>query len=306
MLSSLANRLFWGLVTLLAISAITFFLMNLVPGGPFATLDTGRSLPTEVVREIERQYGLDKPVTQQYLIYLGNLLRGDLGRSLVRNEPVRGMLARALPTSLVLGGLALALALAVGLPLGIVAAVKENSWIDHLATGVSILSVCTPSFVLGMLLIIVLSLKLELLPVAGWGTGKQAILPVIALSMQPMSIIIRYTRSSVLEVLNQLYITVARSKGLPERVVILRHALKNALIPIVTVIGLLVPQLLIGSFLVETIFAIPGSGRFFVVSVTQRDYPVIMSVAILYGWLVTMVNLVVDSIYQYLDPRIAW
>jgi oligopeptide transport system permease protein len=304
MISGLANRLFWWLVTLLAISAITFFLMNLVPGGPFATLDTGRSLPTEAVREIERQYGLDKPLFQQYLIYLGNLLRGDLGRSLARNEPVGAMLARALPVSLVLGGCALLLAVAVGLPLGVIAAIRQGSWIDHVATGISILSVSTPGFVLGMLLIIVLSLQLGLLPVAGWGSWQQAILPIIALSMQPLSIIVRYTRSAMLEVLNQLYVTVARSKGLRERFVISRHALKNAMIPVVTVIGLLVPQLLIGSFLIETLFAVPGSGRFFVVSVTQRDYPVIMSVAILYGWLVTAVNFAVDLIYQYLDPRI--
>lgn len=307
MLRMLQVRVGSLILTLVGATLVTFLLMHAIPGGPFAQLDgSGRALSKELVEQIERQYGLDKPLWQQYLIFAGNLLRGDLGRSLADNESVVTLVSYGLPASARLGGMAIVVAILVGIPLGLLAAVRRNSFWDYLTTVISIVGVCLPGFVLGLLLIMLLSLKLKLLPVAGWGTWQHMVIPVIALSMEPIALFTRYTRASVLEVLGELYITVARSKGLANRVVLFKHVLKNAMIPVVTVIGIVIPSLLIGSFLIETVFAIPGTGRTFVTSITRRDYPMILGMSVLYTTLVTCVNLLIDLAYLYLDPRIRY
>lgn len=306
MIRHLCIRLLWLVVTLLGVTALTFLIMNIIPGGPFSELEGGRPLPEETKRLIEQQYGLDRPLWQQYIIYITNFLKGDFGRSLVDWTEVGPLLSKGFSASAALGLSSLALSLIVGIPLGIAAAIKSSSVLDHFATTVSITAVALPNFVLGLLLIIIFAVNLNLLPVSGWTTWQHRILPIVALSMEPIALFTRYTRSSVLEVLNEQYITVARSKGLSERIVIYRHVFKNAAIPIVTVIGTVIPRLLIGSFLIEIVFSIPGTGRTFVGSILRRDYPVIMAVAFLYASLVALANLFVDFMYLYLDPRIRY
>jgi oligopeptide transport system permease protein len=303
----LQRRIPWLVVSLLGVTTITFFLINLVPGGPFSQLEGGgRALSPEIIAQINKFYGLDQPVWRQYLVYMQHLLQGNLGRSLLDNEQVSVLILQGLPVSAQLGLAAAGVALLIGIPLGVLAAVKKNSWVDQLTTSVSILGICIPSFVMGFILIIVFALYLSWVPVAGWGTWKQRILPIAALSMEPIALFSRYTRASLLDVLGEMYVTVARSKGLPERIVLFKHALKNAFVPIATVLGLVIPGLIVGSFLIETVFAVPGTGRFFVVSISRRDYPVIMGTAILYATIVTLTNLLVDIIYVWLDPRIRY
>jgi ABC-type dipeptide/oligopeptide/nickel transport system permease component len=295
------------LLTLLGISVLTFVLIHLVPGGPFRELEGGgRALSPEVVARIERFYGLDRPLYEQYVIYIGNVLRGDFGRSLLDNERVLVLLMQGLPVSAQLGALAIGVAIFVGIPLGLLAAVYRNSWVDHLATGVSVVGITVPSFVLGFALIVLFALRLDWLPVAGWGSWRHSVMPVIALSMEPIALFARYTRASMQDVLGHLYITVARSKGLAPPTVLVRHALKNALIPVVTVLGLVIPHLIVGSFLVETVFAVPGTGRFFVTSISRRDYPVVMGITLLFAAMVALANLLADLVYTWLDPRIKY
>lgn len=307
MLRLLRVRLPWLIVTLFGISVLTFVLIHLVPGGPFLELEGGgRALSPEVVAQIEKFYGLDKPLWEQYLTYIGHVLRGDFGRSLLDNESVLVLLRQGFPVSGQLGAMAIVVAVFVGIPLGVFAAVRRNSWVDHLATGASILGITVPSFVLGFILIIIFALQLRWLPVAGWGSWSYKVMPVIALSMEPIALFARYTRASLQEVLNQLYVTVAKSKGVPPGAILFRHALKNALIPVVTVLGLVIPHLIVGSFLIETVFAVPGTGRFFVTSISRRDYPVVMGITMLFATLVALANLLADMLYAWLDPRIQY
>jgi ABC-type dipeptide/oligopeptide/nickel transport system permease component len=303
-----ASRAAALVVTILGLSVITFVAMNLIPGGPFATLDGGgvSYLSPETVQQLRRQYGLDRPLWEQYFLYAWSYVHGDLGRSIVRNEEVARIIRAALPASVALGALSLLVSVGTGVPLGVFAAVHRNTWVDRLATVASVSGITVPGFVLGLLLIIVFSVQLGKLPVAGWGTWGHVVLPVIALSAEPIAVFTNYTRSAVLETLNELYVTVARSKGLPERVVVWKHAFRNALMPVVTVMGLVLPRLLVGSFLIETIFAIPGTGRLFVLGVSQRDYPLVMAMAILYAGVVAVVNLVVDVAYFLLNPRLRY
>jgi len=307
MLRLLRVRLPWLIVTLFGISVLTFVLIHLVPGGPFRELEGGgRALSPEVVARIEKFYGLDKPLWEQYLIYIGHAIRGDFGRSLLDNESVLVLLMQGLPVSAQLGAMAVVVAILIGIPLGVFAAVYRNSWIDHLATGISILGITVPSFVLGFVLIIVFALWLDWLPVAGWSGWPYKVMPVIALSMEPIALFARYTRASLQDVLNQLYVIVAKSKGLAPGIILLRHALKNALIPVVTVLGLVIPHLIVGSFLIETVFAVPGTGRFFVTSISRRDYPVVMGITMLFAAIVALANLLADMLYAWLDPRIQY
>ena len=307
MLRFLRVRIPLLLLTLLGISVLTFVLIHLVPGGPFRELEGGgRALSPEVVARIERFYGLDKPLWEQYLIYLRHVLRGDLGRSLLDNERVLVLLMQGLPVSAQLGALAIGVAILVGIPLGLLAAVYRNTWVDHLTTGISIVGITVPSFVLGFALIVLFALRLDWLPVAGWGSWTHKVMPVMALSMEPIALFARYTRASMQDVLGQLYVVVAKSKGLARSTVLVRHALKNALIPVVTVLGLAIPHLIVGSFLVETVFAVPGTGRFFVTSISRRDYPVVMGITLLFAALVALANLLADLVYTWLDPRIRY
>lgn len=297
-------RRFLSLIPVLfVISVITFLLMHSVPGSPFASED--KPLPPQIKANLEAFYHLDEPLYQQYFRYMGNALRGDLGPSyLQRTRSVNDIIADHLPVSFTLGVLAMIVAVVLGIPIGVVSALRQNTAVDYASMFVAIAGVSVPAMTLGPLLIWGVALKLDLLPVARWGTWQQAILPSLTLGLGHAAIIARLTRASMLQVIHQDYIRTARSKGLRERRVMVKHALRNALIPVVTVLGPLFAALVTGSMVVEQIFAIPGLGRYFVDSVSGRDYPVIMGTTLLFAFLLVLSNLVVDLSYSLIDPRI--
>jgi ABC-type dipeptide/oligopeptide/nickel transport system permease component len=269
--------------------------------------DNANPLSPEAQRNLARQYGLDKPVWQQFLIFLGKAVQGDFGKSYVyKNRTVAEIIREAFPVSLHLGGMALALAIAGGMVLGIAAAVKQNGLVDYLCSLIAMLSVALPNFVVAVFLILLFTFVLQLLPTGGWDSRQQWILPTITLALGPMAQIARYTRSTILDVIRADFVRTAYAKGLPESRVILGHVLKNALIPVLTVIGPLVAAVGTGSFFVETIYRVPGLGRFFVESMLGRDYPMILAVVLLYGTFLAVMNLVVDLLYATLDPRIRY
>jgi|JRYE01.1.fsa_nt_gb ABC-type dipeptide/oligopeptide/nickel transport system permease component len=300
---SIIRRTLALIPVLFVISVITFLLMHSVPGSPFATED--KPLPPQIKANLEAFYGLDQPLVTQYLSYMGNALQGDLGPSyLQRNRTVNDIIRQQLPPSATLGLLALGVALLLGVPIGILSAVRQNTWLDYVGMFVAVAGVSVPAMTLGPLLIWGVALELDLLPVARWGTWQQAILPSLTLGLGSAAILARLTRASMLQVIHQDYIRTARSKGLGERTVINKHALRNALIPVVTVLGPLFAALVTGSMVVEQIFAIPGLGRYFVDSVAARDYPVIMGTTLLYAVVLVISNLLVDISYTLIDPRI--
>ncbi|MBC7259615.1 MAG: ABC transporter permease [Chloroflexi bacterium] len=305
MLRYIVRRLLWMIPVLLFISIVTFALSHAVPGGPF---DREKKLPPEVVANLEKYYGLDKPLYQQYLTYIGNILtKFDFGPSMrQRGRTVNEIFAAHLPISAQLGVLALLVALIIGIPLGIVAALKQNTFWDYLGMGVAVFGVSVPNIVLGPLLIWIFALALGWLPVAGWGKPSQMVLPSIALGLGSSAIIGRLTRASMLQVIREDYIRTARAKGLTERVIMIRHALKNAFIPVATVLGPMFAALVTGTFVVEQIFAIPGMGKYFITSVTNRDYAVVMGTTLLYAVFLVFANLAVDITYAFLDPRIRY
>lgn len=285
------------------IGTITFFLMHAIPGGPWD--ETKATLPPEIKANISRKYGLDRPLGEQYAGYWLNLLRGDLGIPYSSpTETVTGIIIRSWPVSVQLGGLAVALAFAVGLPLGVVAALRQNTWIDHAATALATFGMVTPNFVLAILLIWIFSRNLGLLPVGGWTSPQHMILPVVTFAMSPMAITARYTRTAVLEVMHSDYVRTARAKGLLGRTVVTRHILRNALIPMLTVLAPMAGLLVTGSIFVESIFRVPGIGRFFSQSIFQRDYPLIMGLTLFYSLIVAVAFLITDLLYVAVDPRI--
>lgn len=304
MLAYLVRRIVWFIPTILAAISITYVLMQLVPGGPFDLDEGGTMLPASVRAQLESRYNLDKPVATQYLTFLRNLANGDLGVSFISRENVNVLIARSLPVSARLGLAAIVFALVAGIPLGVLAAIYRNSWVDHVCSLASIGGYVMPSFVLGIFLILLLSLQLHLLPVSGWGSWQHYIMPAVALGASSAAVLARYTRSSMAEVLQRDFIRVARAKGLGHLKVNLKHALRNGLIPVLTVMGMIIPSLLVGSFLIETMFSVPGTGRFFVDAIARRDYPVVMGVALLYSLLVVVCNLVTDLMYALVDPRV--
>lgn len=288
---------------LFVISVITFLLMHSVPGSPFAAED--KPLPPEIEANLNAYYNLDEPLVNQYLRYMGNALRGDLGPSYMqRNRSVNDIIRDHLPPSAVLGLLAMTIAVLLGIPFGIISALKQNTAVDYTAMFLAIAGVSVPAMTLGPLLIWGFALELNLLPVARWGTWQQAILPALTLGLGEAAVIARLMRASMLQVIREDYIRTARSKGLHERVVVVKHALRNALIPVVTILGPLFAALVTGSMVVEQIFAIPGLGRYFVDSVSSRDYPVIMGTTLLFATMLVLSNLVVDISYTIIDPRI--
>lgn len=285
------------------IGTITFFLMHAIPGGPWD--ETKGSLPPEVKENISRKYGLDRPLAEQYLGYWANLLRGDLGIPYSSpTETVTSLIARSWPVSVQLGSYAVILAFLLGLPLGLIAALRQNSWIDHLATALATFGLVTPNFVLAILLIWLFSRTLGWLPVGGWESPKHMILPVLTFALGPMAITARYTRTAILEVLHSDYIRTARAKGLLNRTVVVRHILRNALIPMITVLAPMAGLLVTGSIFVESIFRVPGIGRFFSQSIFQRDYPLIMGLTLFYSLVVAVAFLITDLLYVAADPRI--
>jgi ABC-type dipeptide/oligopeptide/nickel transport system permease component len=300
---SIVRRVLALVPVLFVISVVTFLLMHSVPGSPFQAED--KPLPPQIKANLEAFYGLDEPLVTQYLRYMGNALRGDLGPSyLDRSRTVNDIIARHLPTSALLGVLGLGVAILIGVPLGVISAVRQNSWVDHLGMLLAVGGVSVPAMTLGPLLIWAVALKADLLPVARWGTWQHAVRPAITLGLGHAAILARLTRASMLQVVHADFIRTARSKGLAERKVVAKHALRNALIPVVTVIGPLFAALVTGSMVVEEIFAIPGLGSYFVDSVSSRDYPVIMGTTLLYSLVLVIANLVVDIAYTFIDPRI--
>lgn len=333
MTAYIGRRVLWMFVVLFAVSIVTFSLMHAVPGGPF---DREKKLPPEILANLNRKYNLDAPLVEQYFSYIGGIIvprieQGELpptqfsdylvtiklGNSYFkwinfgptyksRTRTVNDIFREQLPVSAQLGVWALLIALCIGIPLGTLAALNRNKPVDYLAMGMAITGVSVPVIVLGPILIWVFGINLRLLPVTGWGTPAHVIMPAFALGFASSALIARLTRASLLEVLSEDYIRTARSKGLAERVVITIHALKNSMIPVITVIGPLFAALVTGTFVTETIFGIPGMGRYFVTSITNRDYPVIMGTVLLYAMLLVIMNVLVDIAYAWLDPRIRY
>jgi len=291
--------------TLLLVYTLTFFLMHATPGGPW---DTGeKPIPAAVQEKLKVAYGLDKPVWQQYTDFLSRALRGDLGPSYTqRSRTVTDILSDTFPVSLQLAAVAIAIAVLFGIPLGIIGAVRHNGPLDYLATFVSVFGISTPAYVVTSLLVLLLASKLHLVPTSGWDgiRSSKIIIPALSLALYPMAVMARYTRSSLLEVLRTDYMRTARSKGLAERAILFRHGLRNAMLPVITIAGIVLADIATGSFFVETIYQVPGVGRYFVQSISGRDYPVILGVVLLLGLVVSVMNLVVDLIYPLLDPRI--
>lgn len=303
MIGYVVRRMLWAVPVCFVISVITFGLMHSIPGNPFDKMD--KPLPAQVLKQLMAHYQLDKPVYMQYLQYIGNALQGNLGPSYqYMNRTVNEIIAGSFPKSIVLGIMGVAVALIIGVPLGIVAAVRHNTAMDYLSMFIALIGVSVPAMTMAWILIWVFALKLGILPVARWGSVQQAILPVFTLGVGGAAILARLTRASLLQVLREDYIRAARAKGVTEWIVIVRHALRNALIPVVTVLGPLTAGMLTGSLVVERIFAIPGLGKYFVESVNVRDYPVIMGTTLLYALVLVAANLVVDITYYWIDPRI--
>ncbi len=299
----IVRRLLWMIPVLFFISIVTFVLLHAVPGGPF---DREKALPAEIIANLNKYYGLDKPLPQQYIDYVGRIItRFDFGPSYAsRSRDVNDIFRDHFPVSAQLGIWALLLSLGMGVPLGILAALKQNTIWDYLGMAIAVFGVSVPSVVLGPILIIIFALALRWLPVAGWGTPEKLVMPVIALGLAESAIIARLTRASMLQVIREDYIRTARAKGLTERVVMVRHALKNAFIPVATILGPMFAAITTGTFVVERIFAIPGLGKYFITSITNRDYPVVMGTILLYAVILVIANLVVDITYAFLDPRI--
>ncbi len=301
----IVRRLLWMIPVLFFISVVTFGLLRAVPGGPFTR---EKPLPAEIIANLEHYYGLDKPLPQQYLDYVGNIIfHLDFGPSYAsRSRTVNDIFRDHLPVSAQLGVWSVLLAVCLGVPLGVVAALKQNTVWDYLGMAIAVFGVSVPNIVLGPVLIVIFALTLRWLPVAGWGTPDKMVMPVIALGLGSSAVIARLTRASMLQVIREDYIRTARAKGLSERVVMVRHALKNAFIPVATVLGPMLAALTTGTFVVERIFAIPGLGRYFVTSITNRDYPVVMGTILLYALFLVVANLIVDVTYAFLDPRIRY
>ena len=329
------RRFLWMLLVLFVVSAITFTLMRIVPGGPF---QTERGIPQAVLDNIAKKYNLDAPLPVQYVKWISDIVvpritdstykrstvedylinvplpflgKGaalrwmNYGPSLKnRSSTVTSIFQDNLPISFQLGLASLAVAMAIGIPLGIIAALNRNTVYDYTGMGIAIVGVSVPVIIMGPILQYAFGVQWKLLPVSGWGKFNQMILPAFALGFAQSALLARLTRASLLQVMNEDYIRTARAKGLSERMVVLFHALKNSLIPVVTVLGPLFAALLTGTFVTETIFGIPGMGRYFVTSVTNRDYPVIMGTILLYAAFLVLMNMLVDIAYAWLDPRI--
>jgi peptide/nickel transport system permease protein len=298
------RRLVSAIPLIFAIITVVFVVLRVaIPGDPVYML-AGETASPELIERIRVKYGLDKPVMEQYLIFIGNALRGDLGNSIKFGEPVTAVIAKAFPFTIAITLQSVTVGTLIGLVVGIAAAVKRGSWIDRLSMLLVIFVNAFPTFWLGIILTLIFSVGLRLLPVEGSGTWQHFVLPVTTLSLGQAALIARLTRSSLLEILNTDYVRTARSKGLADRRVIFIHALKNALIPIVTVVGLSVGGLLGGAVITESIFGLPGVGRLTIAAIADRDYPMIQGTVLLVAVSFIMVNLVVDLMYAYVDPRI--
>jgi oligopeptide transport system permease protein len=298
----IAARLLQTIPVLFVVATLTFFMVRLVPGGPF---DSERTVAPEIKRELEAYYGLDKPVFRQYLDYLGRLVRGDLGPSYkYANRSVNEMIAATFPVSLQLGGLALSLALLLGITAGVVAALRPNSLLDYTASGISMMGICLPTFVLGPLFILVFALNLRWVNASGWFDGSDRILPAVTLGIAYAAYIARLTRGGMLEILSQDFIRTARAKGASEARIVLRHAMRGGLLPVISFLGPAAAGILTGSFVIETIFQIPGLGRHFVTSAFNRDFTMVTGIVVFYAVLIVFFNLLVDIVQVWLNPKL--
>ncbi|MCL4371595.1 MAG: ABC transporter permease [Chloroflexi bacterium] len=308
MLVYAVRRLFWLPFLLLAVAFITFALGQYGPGDP-VQVAMGQHVNPEVRDRVRHEMGLDRPFYEQFASYVWNALHGDLGVSYkYRGEPVFGLIGNRVAVSAQLAFLALLLAVALGIPLGIVASLHQRTWMDYLSISISLGGVSMPAFLLAPILMWFFAQQLKVLPAAGWGGifSPQAVMPAIVMGVGPVAVLARQTRASLIEVLGQDYVRTARSKGLLEQTVLLHHVLRNGLIPIFTLIGLMLGSLVEGAFITETVFGIPGIGRLAVESLFARDYPVIMALTLMVAVSYTVANLMVDLSYGLLDPRIRY
>ena len=300
----LIRRLLWIIPVLFAVTLITFVLMHAVPGGPW---DQDKKLPAGVVARLNLIYGLDRPLYEQYVNWVGGILQGNLGPSYAfKDRTVNDIVSDGIWTTVQLGIMAFILSVVIGIPLGIFAALGHNRAPDYISTAISVVGIATPSFVLSLILILTFSVGLGWLPVAGWKGPETWVLPTVALSGFPIALIARYTRASMLEVTRKDYVRTAHSKGVSGRSVVSRHMIRNALIPVVTILGPILAFLVTGSFIIEHIFAVPGIGRYYLSAITTRDYPLLMAMTVIYAFAVAFLNLVVDVLYAYIDPRIRY
>ncbi len=304
MLRFAIKRLLGALPTLLVLIALAFFLIKVAPGGPF---DTDRQLPPEIEANLNAAYHLDEPLYKQFSLYLSGLLRGDFGPSFqYRDHTVTELIAAGFPVSLRLGGLAMLLAFCVGVAVGTIAALKQNGFTDHAVMAAAMTGVSIPNFVMAPLLVLLFAVTLKWLPAGGLGDWRHLVLPVIALALPQIAYIARLTRGSMIEVLRADFIRTARAQGLPQRAVIVRHALKPALLPVISYLGPATAAIITGSVVIEQIFGVPGLGRFFVQGALNRDYTLVMGVVVFYGVLIIVLNLIVDLVYVRLDPRVQY
>ncbi|MGB4660597.1 MAG: ABC transporter permease [Mobilitalea sp.] len=307
MFKYIIKRLLYAAMTLFVLIAITFFMMRLLPGDPFIG---EKAIPETTLAALNAKYGLDKPIWDQFLMYVGNILQGDLGLSIHYNRPVTDIITQAFPYSFDLGMRALIFATIAGILLGIVAAVKRGTKWDTFTMLFAIIGVSVPSFIVGALLQYFLGLKLfqatgvRVFPITGWSTFSSKILPAFALSFGSLATISRLMRTSMLDVLGQDYIKTAKSKGLSQKKIIWKHAVRNAIMPVITVLGPIAAAVLTGAFVVENIFSIPGMGKFFVLSIQTQDYTMISGTTLFYGTFLVAANLLVDLAYGFIDPRV--
>jgi oligopeptide transport system permease protein len=304
MLRYTLRRLLGAIPTLLLIATLAFALLHAAPGGPF---DSEKQMMPEIQKSIEAQYHLDEPLWKQYLRYLGALAHGDLGPSFqYRNTSVNELIAQGFPVDLAVGGSAILVALLLGGTLGVFAALHRNSWWDYGLMGAAVLGISVPLFVIAPLLILVFAILLHWLPPGDWGGLSHLVLPAAALAFPYTAYIARLMRGSTLEVLGSRFILTARAKGLPLRTIMLRHALKPALLPLVSFLGPALAGVITGSIVIETTFGLPGIGRYFTTGALNRDYTLVMGITILYGALILVLNLLVDLCYAALDPRVRY
>lgn len=308
MLLYLLGRVLGIFLVFITVSILVFSLMHSVPGGPFD--ETNAPLPPAAKENILRKYGLDQPIYKQYLLYMWNAAHGDFGISFQSpTETVTHLIGRVWPTSMQLGILAIIIAMTFGLSSGILSAVNQNTWVDYVVTFTSTLGLTVPNFVIALWLLLMFSVALGWLPTGGWPTAsdpdlRTLIMPAITLALGPTALVARYTRASLVEVLNAEYIRTARAKGLREPIVVMRHAMKNGLIPLITVLMPQIPNLITGTIFVELIFRVNGLGKFFVSSIFVRDYPMIMATVLLVATLWSFTYLISDLLYMAVDPRI--
>ena len=302
MLKYVAKRIGLAIVTIWAVATITFFLMNMVPGGHFLS---EKAISPQATAALEAKYGLDKPLFQQYLTYITDALHGDFGDSLKqRGRTVMDIILMKFPVSARLGGVSVLVSLLIGIPLGCIAALKRGKFLDSLISVVATCGIAVPSFVICTVLLYFLGVNLQLLPTLGLTSWKHYIMPVMALSFYPTAYIMRLMRSSMLDVLGQDYMRTARAKGLSGGVILFKHALRNAVLPVVTYVGPMLAYTVTGSFVVEKIFTIPGLGGEFIKAINGRDYTLIMGTTIFLATLIIIMNVVVDIVYKIVDPRI--